>query len=80
MPIFEYTCTKCGQKFETLVLGNTEIQCPSCGSTKLKKQFSTFAVHHAPTRSSQTEPPCCSSSCGNGFEQGACGSGMCCGG
>ena len=50
MPIFEYLCEDCGNKFEKLVRrANAEaadrIQCPACGETHLTTQFSTFAAH-----------------------------------
>lgn len=44
MPIFEYACESCGHKFEKLVFnGNTEVECPSCQGTRLRKLFSVFA-------------------------------------
>jgi len=46
MPIFEYRCKDCGEKFETLVYsssGTEEIECPECGSTQTEKQMSMFA-------------------------------------
>ena len=46
MPIFEYRCKDCGEKFETLVYSTSdtkEIECPECGSTKTEKQMSMFA-------------------------------------
>ena len=43
MPLFEYKCEKCENKFESLVLSSDEeICCPDCGSTNLEKLFSTF--------------------------------------
>ena len=46
MPIFEYTCGKCGKAFEKLILGKNggEIVCPGCGSKKTEKMFSAFAT------------------------------------
>uniref|UniRef100_A0A7C4TW23 Zinc ribbon domain-containing protein n=1 Tax=Caldisericum exile TaxID=693075 RepID=A0A7C4TW23_9BACT len=44
MPIYEYECKKCGEFFETLVLGNRIVRCPKCGSEELTKKFSTFAM------------------------------------
>ena len=46
MPIFEYTCKKCGIVFEKLVLGRNggEILCPKCGSKKTEQIFSAFAT------------------------------------
>lgn len=46
MPIFEYRCKDCGEKFETLVYssaGDEKIECPECGSVKTEKQMSMFA-------------------------------------
>ena len=44
MPIFEYLCGKCGNKFEELVFSSDKkIKCPECGSAKVEKLFSTFA-------------------------------------
>lgn len=46
MPIFEYVCNECGQKFEKLEKGNAaeEKNCPSCGSSNVKKALSIFAA------------------------------------
>jgi putative FmdB family regulatory protein len=44
MPIYEYRCGGCGQKFETLVRTGDTPACPSCGSTDLEKLISMFAV------------------------------------
>jgi putative FmdB family regulatory protein len=51
MPIFEYLCEDCGNKFEKLVRRSASendangVNCPSCGQEHLKQQFSTFAAH-----------------------------------
>lgn len=47
MPIFEYLCEDCGNKFEKLVRrpGAEEVLCPSCGQSHLDQQFSSFAAH-----------------------------------
>jgi putative FmdB family regulatory protein len=43
MPVFEYRCKKCGEKFEKLVMNKSEkIVCSKCGSEDLEKLFSTF--------------------------------------
>ncbi|MGH2627790.1 MAG: FmdB family zinc ribbon protein, partial [Anaerolineales bacterium] len=44
MPIFEYRCSKCQKRFETIVRGGAIPECPSCGSVRLEKLLSTFAV------------------------------------
>ncbi|MDR1855797.1 MAG: zinc ribbon domain-containing protein [Desulfovibrio sp.] len=40
MPIYEYTCTKCGREFEDLVFGDQDPPCPDCGSPDTKKLMS----------------------------------------
>ena len=43
MPIFDYVCRQCGNKFEALVLTDTErVSCPECGSDSVKKTVSLF--------------------------------------
>ncbi len=46
MPIYEYSCRKCGHVFEALLKNAAEAppSCPDCGSAKLEKRFSAFAV------------------------------------
>lgn len=47
MPLYEYQCTKCDEKFETLVsfreLDNP-VKCPHCGSEETDKLLSTFSA------------------------------------
>ena len=35
MPIFEYICKGCGNKFEAIVYGSKQSECPVCKSTEL---------------------------------------------
>lgn len=44
MPIYEYTCSKCGHEFEKLVRTGTVPDCPSCHSTELAKKLSVFSA------------------------------------
>ncbi len=44
MPIFEYKCCSCGEDFEKLVFGHTEIKCPKCNSIDVRKKFSVFSA------------------------------------
>ena len=47
MPIYEYACESCGNKFEKLVRRSEEVLesgCPSCGQKHLKQEYSTFAA------------------------------------
>jgi len=71
MPIFEYICKSCGKKFETIVYGNKQAECPECKSTELSQQLSTFAAHGT-GKSSGSVPkmPC-------GMPAGSCGGGSC---
>ena len=57
MPLYEYICQTCGDRFEKLIRGDmngTRIVCPSCESATVKRALSTFAtsggsaVHAAP--------------------------------
>ncbi|RLA91166.1 MAG: zinc ribbon domain-containing protein [Deltaproteobacteria bacterium] len=44
MPIFEYRCNQCEQRFEDLVLSSDKIiQCPRCRSEDIIKELSSFA-------------------------------------
>jgi putative FmdB family regulatory protein len=44
MPLFEYECLECGERFEALVVGAKRPACPECGSEDLQKLLSTFGV------------------------------------
>jgi putative FmdB family regulatory protein len=70
MPIFEYVCNDCKKRFEALVYGSQEAQCPLCRGGNLDQQISVFSV--GPSRSVRPAPP--TSPCGTG----ACGQSGCC--
>ena len=43
MPIYEYRCRECGDKFEKLVRSSTgekEVRCPACDSQIVERQVS----------------------------------------
>ena len=65
MPLYEFTCKKCGHQFEELVslaeMENGEVFCPACRSKRVEKGFSTFAA------STDTS--------GGSFSGGGCGGG-----
>ncbi len=48
MPLFEFTCGKCGHVFEELLslaeLEAGEVACPACRSTEVRRGLSTFAT------------------------------------
>ena len=74
MPIFEYSCDKCGHFFEELVRSDTKVQCPECGSAKVKRQLSSFAASVGGGGKGEV-PPCHRGGCG--CNPGKCGSGTC---
>lgn len=47
MPIYEYSCGKCGSEFEELVWSDDdEVKCPNCGSDKTAKLMSCCRHKH----------------------------------
>lgn len=45
MPLYEYRCTECGEKFEKLVRmadADRAPECPKCGAPEAKRQVSAF--------------------------------------
>jgi putative FmdB family regulatory protein len=46
MPVYEYECGGCGQRFEKLVSlsqARETMKCPKCGSESVRKLMSVFA-------------------------------------
>ena len=43
MPIYEYSCEKCGHEFEELVFDDVAPVCPHCGSRETHKLMSRCA-------------------------------------
>ena len=58
MPIFEYCCKECGNKFEAILFGDQKAECPNCHTRKLETQLSTFSV------SAKSSAPSASAGCG----------------
>ncbi len=47
MPLYEYSCRSCGERFEILQrLGENgdHLACPACDHSEVEKVFSTFAA------------------------------------
>jgi putative FmdB family regulatory protein len=68
MPIYEYVCDACGERFEKLMRSyQTDAPaCPSCGGMRVTMQLSTFAAHSGSSKAaSGADGP------------GGCPSGMC---
>lgn len=75
MPIYEYKCQDCGNRFEKLVRRAADadaLECPSCGQKHLTQELSTFAAHANGGSSKQRDVPMCPSGgpCSN---PGMCG-------
>ncbi len=50
MPIYEFTCAKCGHEFEALVRKGRTPACVSCGATELERRVSLPNVKSETTR------------------------------
>ncbi len=66
MPLFEFECSSCAEKFEALVgqgRKTSDIKCPKCGGNKLDKLFSAFGFKGSPESNmvSSTSSSACSS-------------------
>lgn len=47
MPIYEYSCRVCGERFElrrTMSDSDTDIECPKCGAKHPQRLISAFAT------------------------------------
>jgi putative FmdB family regulatory protein len=73
MPIYEYLCADCGNKFEKLVRRSADadsLECPSCGQKHLQQELSTFSARANGASKSADMPSCPGGRCGN---PGMCG-------
>jgi putative FmdB family regulatory protein len=71
MPIYEYACQQCGQRFEALVRSDTIPECPHCHSTTLEKQLSVFAAGKSAPEAPPAPPSPCAG-CGRAGGPGSC--------
>ncbi len=55
MPLFEFICKKCNEKFEMLVFDNESTECPKCKSSEIIKQFSSFTSATSATSRSASD-------------------------
>ena len=52
MPLYEYRCRECGERFEKLArfsASASEIECPKCGARKVDKLISAFSTRMSGT-------------------------------
>lgn len=50
MPIYEYECSECGERFEVrqaMGKGETDVRCPKCNAAKPRKLISAFFSQHS---------------------------------
>ena len=67
MPLYEYHCQDCGQKFEKLVrIGHRdqEVICRLCGSSRTKRAISLFATRSGSAAGSNIATSCAPASGG----------------
>ncbi len=70
MPIYEFHCRSCGDRFETLVRNSREsITCNHCGGNDLQKLISAHAVGSGAPDTACGAAPCA--------PEPACGAGAC---
>jgi putative FmdB family regulatory protein len=73
MPLYEYACTECDNKFELLVRGSEAPECPSCHSRALERRMSVFAARTAGASSaSEMSAVGACGRCGDPRGPGAC--------
>lgn len=67
MPLYEYECEECGERFETLVSAGRKDEtkaCPGCGSRETARVPSTFSVGSAKAASESCSTCCPGGTCG----------------
>ena len=55
MPIYEYECRECQNRFELLVLDSSPPECPDCQATDLERLMSLTSVSSDDTRQRNLE-------------------------
>ncbi len=56
MPIFEFECRDCGNKFEELTKAQEKVCCPQCKSPNLRKLISGFATNSNERKCNWSDP------------------------
>ena len=66
MPIHEFECESCLERFEELVRTNDQkVICSGCGSDRVKRQLSVFGVGSATSTTTSGPPSSPCSTCGD---------------
>ena len=62
MPIFDFSCQDCGNKFDLMISNRDKdkVKCPECGSSKVRELLSLFNTSKG---GSPTSLPSCSAGC-----------------
>lgn len=64
MPVYDYHCKDCNNKFEIIVLSsNTDLSCPSCKSSNTEKTISSSYIVTKYSHTKETPPPSDHSPC-----------------
>jgi putative FmdB family regulatory protein len=50
MPLFDFVCQGCENRFEALIRGSESPACPACGSRELERLISLPAINSDTTR------------------------------
>jgi putative FmdB family regulatory protein len=48
VPIYEFECAGCGERFEELVSAGETAPCPRCGSSEVRRRFSPIGEPRVP--------------------------------
>jgi len=60
VPIYEYECPSCGEKFELrrgMNDDDSDVRCPRCGVGESRRVFSTFATTGSPGQACAPSSP-----------------------
>ncbi|MDY6917374.1 MAG: zinc ribbon domain-containing protein [Chloroflexota bacterium] len=59
MPIYEYECPKCGERFEqrrSIADCDSQAECPKCGAVEARRVLSVFALGSSGTACAPSSP------------------------
>ncbi len=56
MPLFDFECQNCRERFEEIVFSSTTVRCPNCSDTEVKKLPSLVAIGRSRGGSSASLP------------------------